>query len=118
MLLIDQLAEQKIAEARTNGEFDNLPGQGAPLQLDDDSMVPEELRAAWRLLKNSGFLPPEISLRREIATLDDMLAAAVSSEQQERLGKRMNYLMIRLSCSGRDSPVLAESFYRRKLARK
>ena len=50
MLLIDQIAEQKIIEAIFNGELDNLPGQGQPLRLNDDSSVPEELRAAYRCL--------------------------------------------------------------------
>ena len=45
-------AEQRILEAQTQGVFDDLPGAGAPLKLDDDAMVPEELRAAYRILKN------------------------------------------------------------------
>ena len=118
MLLIDQLAERKIAEASVRGEFDNLPGEGRPLVLDDDSLVPEELRLAWRVLKNSGFLPGEISLRREIASLDEMLAAAVSTEQREALGRRMNYLLLKLHRSGTNSPVFQEAHYRQKLARK
>lgn len=118
MLLIDQLAERKIAEATARGEFDNLPGAGRPLVLDDDSLVPGELRVAWRLLKNSGFLPEEISLRREIASLDEMLAAAVSTEQREAMGRRMNYLLMKLHRSGTDSPVFQEACYRQKLAGK
>ena len=31
-----------------NGEFDNLEGHGKPLDLDDNSQVPEEMRAAYR----------------------------------------------------------------------
>ena len=57
---IDQLAEARIQEAIDRGELRGLPGEGRPLQLDDDSAIPEELRAAYRLLKNAGFLPPEL----------------------------------------------------------
>jgi hypothetical protein len=55
MFLIDKLAEQKIAEAVERGELNNLPGSGKPLHLDDDTLVPEELRAGYRLLKNAGY---------------------------------------------------------------
>jgi len=65
MWLIDQLAEQHIREAQEKGELSQLPGEGAPLKLDDDSAVPPELRSAYRLLKNAGYLPPELEMRRE-----------------------------------------------------
>ena len=52
MWLLDQWAERHITEAQSKGEFDNLPGSGEPLILDDDSHVPPELRAGYRLLKN------------------------------------------------------------------
>ncbi len=51
MWLLDQWAERHITEAQAKGEFDNLPGIGEPLILDDDSHVPPELRAGYRLLK-------------------------------------------------------------------
>ncbi|VDA83165.1 hypothetical protein BANRA_01465 [Klebsiella pneumoniae] len=51
MWLLDQWAERHILDAQTKGEFDNLPGSGEPLTLDDDSHVPAELRAGYRLLK-------------------------------------------------------------------
>lgn len=58
--MLDFIAEQRIAEAIANGDFDDLPGSGKPLELDDDSLLPEELRLACRILKNAGFVPPEI----------------------------------------------------------
>lgn len=65
MWLLDQWAERHITEAQSKGEFDNLPGSGEPLILDDDSHVPPELRAGYRLLKNAGCLPPELEQRRK-----------------------------------------------------
>ncbi len=64
MWLLDQWAERHILDAQAKGEFDNLPGSGEPLTLDDDSHVPAELRAGYRLLKNAGCLPPELEQRR------------------------------------------------------
>lgn len=58
--MFDLLAERRIAEAIARGELDDLPGAGRPLDLDDDPLVPEELRAAYRILKNAGIAPPEV----------------------------------------------------------
>jgi len=49
MFLLDQLAEARILNALEKGELSNLPGEGKPLRLDDDSAVPEELRGAYRI---------------------------------------------------------------------
>jgi hypothetical protein len=58
--LLDFLVEKKIQEAMACGDFDNLPGAGRPLDLDDDALVPEALRVANRILKNAGLAPPEV----------------------------------------------------------
>jgi len=58
--MLEFIAEQKIAEAIARGELDALPGAGRPLELDDDALIPEELRAANRILKNAGLTPPEV----------------------------------------------------------
>jgi hypothetical protein len=58
--MFDQIAERKIAEALARGELDHLPGEGRPLELDDDALVPEDLRLAYRILKNAGFAPSEV----------------------------------------------------------
>jgi hypothetical protein len=68
--MIDFLVEQKIIEAVARGELDHLPGAGRPLDLDDDPLVPEELRVAYRILKNAGFVPPEVETLNEIAELE------------------------------------------------
>ncbi len=60
------LIDQIMAKAQADGLMDNLPGQGQPLKLDDDDMVPAEYRLGFRMLKSSGFAPPWIEARREI----------------------------------------------------
>jgi hypothetical protein len=52
--MFDLIAEQKIAAAIARGDLDNLPGAGRPLELDDDALIPEDLRIAVRILKNAG----------------------------------------------------------------
>lgn len=73
----NDLIERRIDEARRRGAFDDLPGSGRPLELDDDRLVPGELRVAWRILKNAGFLPPEVEALRDI---DALLGRALDDE--------------------------------------
>ena len=68
--MLEFIAEQRIAEAIAKGELDDLPGAGRPLDLDDDAHVPEELRLAYRILKNAGYVPPEVETLNEIAQLE------------------------------------------------
>lgn len=102
MNLLDQLAEQRIREALDKGELDNLPGSGRPLELDDDSLVPEHLRAGYRLLRNAGFVPPELHWRREVATVEDLLRSLPLDAVTERrkAERRLQLLMARLEGRG------------------
>ena len=69
------LAERRIEEAIARGEFDDLPGTGRPLELDDvDPLLPEELRLAYRILKNAGFSPGDIDDSAERAKARKKLA--------------------------------------------
>lgn len=82
MTFIDTLAEQKIRAAQERGLLDNLPGAGKPLELGNDALVPEHLRAGYRLLKNAGFLPPELE------GLRDLRAAALQITRLHHPGER------------------------------
>ncbi|HEX7273293.1 MAG TPA: DnaJ family domain-containing protein [Casimicrobiaceae bacterium] len=82
--LLDALAEARIEEAVAAGAFDDLPGAGRPLELDDDRFVPEELRAAYRILKRAGFVPPEVEARRELAVLSALLATLDDAGERRR----------------------------------
>jgi hypothetical protein len=115
MWLIDQIAEQCIAEAVQQGAFDHLQGAGKPLSLEDDSLVPVEMRVAYRLLKNAGYLPPELNLRREIADVNALLTRAGAAVERERLSKRRNYLLMQLRLHNPASPLVVEDFYLRKV---
>ncbi|NPA48947.1 MAG: DUF1992 domain-containing protein [Thermodesulfobacteria bacterium] len=97
LLVFQRLAEQRIQEAMQNGEFDNLPGKGKPIQLEDLSNVPEELRLAYKVLKNAGFLPPEVELLREIKTVEDLLEHMEEEEHKVRQIRRLNYLIMKLN---------------------
>ena len=53
--VIGWIAEQRIEESMRRGEFDNLEGKGKKIVFEDDSMVPEDLRMAYKMLKNAGY---------------------------------------------------------------
>lgn len=97
MDLIDQLAEQHIQRAIERGELDNLPGAGKPLPPEDLSMVPEHLRAGYRLLKGAGFLPPELESLREIRDVETLIARAEDPTERNRHLRRLRLLEARLS---------------------
>ncbi|WP_343554753.1 DUF1992 domain-containing protein [Pantoea sp.] len=107
MWLIDQLVEQHIREAVEKGELSNLPGEGAPLQLDDDSGVPTELRTAYRMLKNAGYLPPELEMRREALELNDLIRNLhPADEPAKQLSKRLALLEVKLQQAGMSTDFL------------
>ena len=119
MLLLDRLAEETILAALRRGEFDDLPGAGQPLSLDDDSAVPEDLRVAYRILHNAGCLPPEQQLRREISEVEGLLQHLESSAEEQRLRRHLLLLQTRLALQGRESSLLTqEGAYREKLLRR
>ncbi len=96
MLSFDILCEQRIVDAMRQGEFDHLPGAGKPLDLDEDPLVPDDMRMANRILKNAGFVPAEVGLRREIADLQNQLAL-LGDEARSLAVRRLGLLMQRLS---------------------
>jgi hypothetical protein len=93
MPALDAIVEQRIREAQARGEFDDLPGAGAPLDLDDGALVPEDLRVAYRILKNSGFLPPELEAHREIREIEQLLSSVEDEEKRAGLISRIRFLL-------------------------
>ena len=100
---LDALAETRIEEAMREGAFDALAGAGRPLALDDAPLVPEELRAAYRILKNAGFVPPEMEARRERAHLKALIAALDDDEARRRALAKLALLDARLEAGARRS---------------
>lgn len=119
MLLLDQLAEQHIQRAIDNGELDDLPGSGRRLVFDDDSLVPEHLRMAHRILKNAGFTPPAVMDRKSVAALSAELERTEDEAERRRITGKLNCLQARLdACSGeRASLLLRSDYYDRVLER-
>ena len=119
MLIIDQLAEQRIQEALARGELDDLPGAGVPLEIEEDPFVPEELRMAMRVLRNAGYLPPELALRAEIHDTAMLVESSTDAAAERRALKKLQRLMLRLDLEHARGMNLAlqDAYYRRVLRR-
>jgi len=107
--IFDKIADQKIREAMEQGEFENLPGEGRPLQLEDDSHLPHDLRLAYKILKNADCLPPELELRKEIQTTEALLSGIQDTQEKYKQIKKLNYLMMKLSMTRQGSIMIEEN---------
>ena len=93
----EKIVEERIRRAFENGEFDDLSGAGEPLALEDDSCVPEELRLAYKILKNAECLPPEVELKKDIEKTEDLLAAMPETADKCQALKKLNFLILKLN---------------------
>ena len=94
------IIEAKIAEAQRAQAFDNLPGAGKPLHFDDDSLVPEDVRMAYRILKNAGYVPAEVEERKEAAGLRKLIVAAAGHPDSRRALAKLVLLEARMEARG------------------
>lgn len=117
--VLGAIAERRIQEALERGAFDNLPGAGHPLHLDDMSHVPEELRMAYTILRNANCLPPELEERKDIQRLADLLENCNDERERVRQMERLRFLILRTRMRHERSLRLEEhdTYYDRILAR-
>lgn len=107
MSIIDHWAERHIQEALNKGELSQLNGEGKPLYLEDDSLVPPELRAGYRLLKNSGYLPAELQQRKDALTLSHLLQGlSVDDPNYVNVSKQLALLELKLRQAGVNTDFL------------
>ena len=59
---IDEIIQQAMQE----GAFENLPGKGKPLNLEENPYLDREWQLAYHLLKQNGFAPQFIEQRQAI----------------------------------------------------
>lgn len=103
------IAERKIQEAIREGLLDDLKGQGKPLVFEDENWVQEDLRMAYRVLKNANFIPPEIELKKEILNLMDLIRTLDDDETRLRRLREMNYKIMKFNML-RNTPLDLEAF--------
>jgi hypothetical protein len=92
-----KIVEERIRKAQRKGEFENLEGSGKPLDLLNDQGVAEELRLAYKILKNADCLPPEIELKKEIQHMEELLSGMGETAAKYRTMKKLNFLIMKLN---------------------
>jgi DnaJ-like protein len=102
-----RVVENRIREAIAEGKFDNLPGAGERLDLEEYFSTPEDLRMAYSILKNARVAPAEVELLNEIArvkqTLEQTNDDAERRSLQQILADRQTELAVRLERRSRQA---------------
>lgn len=107
--ILDKIADEKIRESMERGEFEDLPGKGKPLKLEDDSHLPQDIRLAYKILKNADCIPPELALRKEIRNMESLLAGMPDTQEKYKHMRKLNFLIMKLNMSHKGSLALEEN---------
>lgn len=117
------VAERKIEEALAEGAFDNLPGMGRPLELDDLSHMPPDMRMAYTILKNSGFLEEQTGMDKPL-NMKELMAHVPEEGRAYGKMQRLKVMMERVrraeymaatDATANPAPALEDSPYLEKL---
>jgi len=103
----EKIVEERILKAQKKGDFENLAGSGKPLKFNENWCIPEELRLAYKILKNADCLPPEIEVKKEIKQTEDLLAGMQETSEKYRILKKLNFLIMKLNTI-RDTSIMFE----------
>lgn len=116
----ETIVEERIKKAQKEGQFDNLKGISKPLRFESYT-GPEELRLGHKILKNAGFLPPEVELRKRISGTEQLLEAAHADHMEKsKISRRLNYLLAQLDAfrQERSGFSMMNQFYRHAVEKK
>jgi len=113
------IAERKISEAIQKGLLETEGWRNKPLPMNNDHLVPEELRMAHKILKNAGYLPPEIETKKEIQQIEDLLVTCEDECTRVKQIKKLNYLVLKLNTMKGDTVNIEsqEKYYRQIVER-
>jgi hypothetical protein len=84
-----RVAESRIQEAIAQGDFQNLPGSGKPLNLEEYFSTPEDLRMAFSILKNAHCAPAEVELMKEVSRLERVIAETADGATKHALRRTL-----------------------------
>ena len=116
----EKIVEERIKKAQREGAFNNLEGANKPLDLQDQDL-PQEWRLAHKILKNAGFLPPELEVRKKITQVRDLLENCdENSPEGQKIQKKLNYLLTKLNTlrGDRNTPLTTMDGYREGIIKK
>ncbi len=91
------IAERKIAKAIKEGTLNTEGWKGRPLPMEDDHLIPADLKMAYKMLKNAGFVPPEIEAKKKIHKLEEMIAQTEDEHVRIKQLKKLDILLLKLN---------------------
>ncbi|PFA17481.1 DUF1992 domain-containing protein [Bacillus cereus] len=89
------IAEERIRQAINKGDLDDIPGKGKPLQLEDLSMVPPDLRMSYKILKNARMIPVEMELQKDILKIEDLIVCCYDETERAQLKEELTAKTLR-----------------------
>ncbi len=98
------LISEQLDEAAANGAFENLPGKGQPLRLNEHPNEPADMRMANKLLKDNNLTPTWIGDRKE-------LLAEIETLRGE-MRQQWDLIYAGAEASGSDSEAFMRSWHR------
>lgn len=115
MQSLAMIAEQKIAQAMKEKDFNSPKWKNKPLPLEDDRFVPDDLKMAYKVLKNSGYLPPEIEERKEIKRVEDLIAKTEDEHERLKQMKKLSVLLMKVEAKRPSGTNIAhqDTYYRK-----
>lgn len=114
-----RIAEQKILEAMKTRDFTSEKWKNKPLPLENDHNIPDDLKMAYKILKNSGYLPPEIEEKKEVQRLEQLIAATEDEHERLRQMKKLNLLLMKIDAKRLTPSSIAQQddYYRKVVER-
>jgi hypothetical protein len=109
MDFFSKIAERRIMEAIENGEFENLEGKGKPFSFEDETWIPEDLRIAYRILKNAGCIPPELEFRNEVINMCTLINTIDDDKERIKKLRELNFKLLKVNLL-RKRPLTFEDF--------
>lgn len=97
MSIFDLLAEERIRGALARGELSGLPGEGRPLDLDEDPLILAEVRMSNRILRNAGCCPSAVLALKALVSSG---AAHLTPAQRTQENLRLLALVQNLEAQG------------------
>ena len=84
-----RIAENRIREAMAQGQFENLPGAGQPLNLEEYFSTTEDLRMAYSILKSANCVPAGVELLNEVSRLERAIAETADATARQSLQRAL-----------------------------
>lgn len=107
--VLRRLADRRVEDAMAEGKFDNLPGKGEPIEI-DEAPADENARALWwalRIMRQNDFVPDEVRWRKAVDRLKAELFRSTDPAAARMLAEQINRLVHKLNTLGTNAINLA-----------